>query len=162
MLLISGRFYPYRFKYRECKESSRKLRSTYDHDLIGKVCLAIYDYHHDQHICYELNDDAENLYEQIFDRYNEQFNLKYAGNLLFIEIFHRICTTLAAFVMFYVCTVTMLHITIISFVVSDEEDPMSSQPKLEFSERCEISVRTKAAELIGRLATVLWIYCNGT
>ena len=61
------------------------MRETYDGQLIGKVCLAIYDYHHDQHICYELDDDAECLYETIFDRYNEQFNLKYAGTTCFCK-----------------------------------------------------------------------------
>ena len=36
----------------------------------------------------------------------------------------------------------------------------SSQPELETSEHEEIFVRTKAAELVGRLACVLSIYCH--
>ena len=37
----------------------------------------------------------------------------------------------------------------------------SSQPELEISEQQEIFVRTKAAELVGRLSCVLSIYCHG-
>ena len=37
----------------------------------------------------------------------------------------------------------------------------SSQPELNSKEKAEISVRTKATELIGRVACVLWIYCEG-
>ena len=36
----------------------------------------------------------------------------------------------------------------------------SSQPELETSEHEEIFVTTKAAELVGRLACVLSIYCH--
>ena len=36
-----------------------------------------------------------------------------------------------------------------------------SQPELNTEEKSEISVRTKATELIGRLACVFWVYCNG-
>ena len=37
-----------------------------------------------------------------------------------------------------------------------------SQPKLDSQQRGDIEVRTKAAELMGRLCCVLWIYWNGT
>ena len=30
--------------------------------------------------CYKLNDEAEDLYEEIFDKYNGQFNFKYSGS----------------------------------------------------------------------------------
>ena len=36
-----------------------------------------------------------------------------------------------------------------------------SQPDLNEEQRADIDVRTKAAELIGRLSAVLWIYNNG-
>ena len=36
-----------------------------------------------------------------------------------------------------------------------------SQPDLSEEQRADIDVRTKAAELIGRLSAVLWIYNNG-
>ena len=37
---------------------------------------------------------------------------------------------------------------------------MGSQPDLDYMEKSEISVRTKAPELIGRLTCILWIYCE--
>ena len=52
----------------------------YDENLIGKVCLALFKIHHNKSICYKLNDEAEELYEEIFDKYNGQFNLKYSGS----------------------------------------------------------------------------------
>ena len=44
----------------------------------------------------------------------------------------------------------------------DQVDTLTdSQPTLDSQQRADIDVRTKAAELMGRLACVLWIYCNG-
>ena len=37
----------------------------------------------------------------------------------------------------------------------------ASQPELDLVEKSEISVHTKATELIGRLTCILWVYCNG-
>ena len=36
-----------------------------------------------------------------------------------------------------------------------------SQLELNRSEKSELSVCTKATEIIGRVACVLWVYCNG-
>ena len=36
-----------------------------------------------------------------------------------------------------------------------------SQPDLNNNEKSELSVRTKAIEIIGRLSCALWIYCKG-
>ena len=36
-----------------------------------------------------------------------------------------------------------------------------SQGALDYEEKAEINMCTKAPELIGRLASNLWIYCNG-
>ena len=41
------------------------------------------------------------------------------------------------------------------------ECEISSQGALDYKEKAEINVHTKAPELIGRLACNLWIYCNG-
>ena len=38
----------------------------------------------------------------------------------------------------------------------------ASQPDLDNTEKSELSVRTKATEIIGRLTCVLWVYCKGT
>ena len=37
----------------------------------------------------------------------------------------------------------------------------SSQTPLDTADKAEINVRTKATELIGRLACILWVYCKG-
>ena len=37
----------------------------------------------------------------------------------------------------------------------------ASQPDLDNTEKSELSVRTKATEIIGRLTCVLWVYCKG-
>ena len=44
------------------------MNETYDEDLIGKVCLALFKIHCEKAICYKLNDEAEDLYEEIFDQ----------------------------------------------------------------------------------------------
>ena len=38
----------------------------------------------------------------------------------------------------------------------------ASQPDLDNTEKSELSVRTKATEIIGRHTCVLWVYCKGT
>ena len=52
-------------------------------------------------------------------------------------------------------------IEIISSYNNSGESEIGSQGALDYTEKDEISVRTKAPELIGRLMYVLWIYCNG-
>ena len=47
---------------------------------MGKVCLEIFCHHHDKDIMYKLDEEATELYECIFDKYNLQFNMKYSGN----------------------------------------------------------------------------------
>ena len=95
---------------------------TYHENIVGMVLYEILKHHHDKGIHYELNPEAEDMFEEIIDNYNAQFNLKYSTH--------------------------SSHLS-------------SSQPELDTSEREEIFVRTKAAELVGRLACVLSIYCNG-
>ena len=50
---------------------------TYDPDLMGKIALALYKHHRTNHILYQFDEEAESLFETIFDKYNAQFNLKY-------------------------------------------------------------------------------------
>lgn len=88
---------------------------TYDENLMGKIALAIFEWHNGKKICYSLNGESEEAYESIVEKYNDQFNLKWA----------------------------------------------SSQENLDPLDKAEISVRTKAPELIGRLSVILWIYTNG-
>lgn len=55
------------------------MKQQYHPDLIGKISLAIYDHHKDNKVVYKLNPHAEEVYEKIAEKYNGQFNLKYAG-----------------------------------------------------------------------------------
>ena len=80
------------------------------------VLYEILKHHFEKNIHYELSLEAEDLFEEIMDNYNAQFNLKYSTSGSQIS---------------------------------------SSQPELEMSEHEELFVRTKAAELVGRLACVL-------
>ena len=78
--------------------------------------------HHKQKpITYEFDDDANTMYEQIVNKFNDQYNLKYTS----------------------------------------ASQVSASQPDLNMEEKSELSVRTKATEIIGRLSCILWIYCNG-
>ena len=86
------------------------------------VLYSILTHHYDRNIHYEFDNDAEDLFEEIIDNYNAQFNLKYS---------------------------------------TSSSQMSSSQPELDTSECEEIFVHTKAAELVGRVACVLSIYCNG-
>ena len=52
-------------------------------------------------------------------------------------------------------------IEIISSYNNSGDCEIGSQGALDYTEKDEISVCTKAPELIGRLSCVLWIYCNG-
>ena len=68
-----------RHSYSQNQEAAVQMRQKYDDDLMGKVCLEIFNHHHDKEITYKL-DEKTKLYESIFDKYNSQFNMKYSGN----------------------------------------------------------------------------------
>ena len=107
-----------RHKWKTNKEAAKDLMKIFPEHIGGMVLYQIMRHHFEQKIHYTLSSDAEELFEEIIDNYNAQFNLKYS-------------TSSSQF--------------------------SSSQPELETSEREEIFVRTKAAELVGRLACVLSI-----
>ena len=109
-------------KWKTNKEAAKELMSTYPEHIVGMVLYEILKHHFEKNIHYELSSEAEDLFEEIMDNYNAQFNLKYS---------------------------------------TSGSQMSSSQPKLETSECEEIFVRTKAAELVGRLACVLSVYCHG-
>ena len=69
-----------RHTFKVNKEAAKLINETYHEDLIGKVCLSLFKLHRDKAICYTLDEEAEELYEEIFDKYNGQFNLKYSGS----------------------------------------------------------------------------------
>ena len=62
------------------KEAEKLINQTYNEDPIGKVCSSLFKLHQGKSICYTLNEEAEDLYGEIFDKYNGQFNLKYLGS----------------------------------------------------------------------------------
>ena len=82
-------------------------------------------HHKDNHVTYALDEEGNLLYEQIVNKFNDQYNLKYTS----------------------------------------ASQVSASQPDLNMEEKVDLSVCTKATEIIGRLSCVLWIYwiyCWGT
>ena len=69
---------------KENKRAARKLLSNYDENLIGEICLHIFNYHAQNQVVYELDEDAAEVYEEMFDKYNGQFNLKYGGTNIYL------------------------------------------------------------------------------
>ena len=69
----------FRFSCAENKASARELMNKYDHNIMGQVMSHIFTHHHEQEICYTLNEEAEKLFEEITDKYSGQFNLKYSS-----------------------------------------------------------------------------------
>ena len=52
---------------------------NYDNDILGKVALELYKFHRASEMVYALDAEAEQLFEEMFDKYNGQFNMKYSG-----------------------------------------------------------------------------------
>ena len=48
---------------------------------MGMVMLKIFSIHHDKDICYTLDNEADQLFERITDKYSGQFNLKYSMSI---------------------------------------------------------------------------------
>ena len=62
------------------------------------------------------------------------------------ELFEKICDKLNGF---------------FNLKYSTSSQISSSQTPLDTADKAEINVRTKAWELIGHLACILWVYCKG-
>ena len=78
-------------------------------------------FHQDKDIIYKFDNEGDEVFEEICDKLNGLFKLKY----------------------------------------STSSQISSSQTLLDTADKAEINVRTKATELIGRLACILWVYCEG-
>ena len=50
----------------------------YDDHVVGHVMSEIFAHHSETNTCYTLDEEAEKVYENITDKYNGQFNLKYS------------------------------------------------------------------------------------
>ena len=78
---------------KENKAASRELGKLFDPNIMGVVMKAIYLHHRDKDTLYEFSQEAEEVYEDICEKYNDQFNLKWSGMhisiiiLLFIMYF---------------------------------------------------------------------------
>ena len=134
--------------FSENKHAAREMMQKYNHNIMGKIALALFKHHRSKEIVYTFDEDAESLYENIFGKYNAQFNLKYSG--------YYFLNTYVLFIT-YLYYYNYVHVHII-FLLGDSE--IGSQGALDYTEKEEICVHTKASELIGRLPCVLWIYCN--
>lgn len=66
---------------KENKIAAQQLRSIYSADIMGKIANNIYNFHKDKEIVYKLYAEAEDVYEDIVEKYNDQFNLKWSGNI---------------------------------------------------------------------------------
>ena len=53
--------------------------SNYDDHVVGQVMSKIFVHHSETDTCYTLDEEAEKVYENITDKYNGQFNLKYSS-----------------------------------------------------------------------------------
>lgn len=63
------------------KQASREQAKLFDTNMMGIVMQAIYLHHRDKDTLYELSREAEEVYEEICEKYNDQFNLKWSGML---------------------------------------------------------------------------------
>ena len=70
-----------RYTSNENRLASKILQQKYDDKITGKIANTIYNYHKDKSIMYELDAEAEVVYEEIVEEYNDQFNLKWSGML---------------------------------------------------------------------------------
>ena len=61
--------------------ASKKLQQKYDDKIIGKMANTIYNYHKDKSIMYKIDAEAEVVYKEIIEKYNDQFNFKWSGML---------------------------------------------------------------------------------
>lgn len=46
---------------------------------MAKICLGIFEHHYNEGIIYELDQQASDLYEEIYNRINQQYNRRYGG-----------------------------------------------------------------------------------
>ena len=111
----------YRYACAENRKAYKEMNETFEETYIGKVMEQILIFHQDKDILYKFDDEGDEVFEEICDKLNGLFNMKYStGSQL-----------------------------------------SSSQTPLDTADKAEINVRTKATELIGRLACILWVYCKG-
>ena len=70
-LLIKNLYNISRYTFNENRLASKKLQQKYDDKIIGKIANAIYNYHKDKSIMYELYAECEVVYKEIVEKYND-------------------------------------------------------------------------------------------
>ena len=68
----------FRHKWKTNKEAAKKLMTKFDENVVGQVLHGILLHHFNAEIKYELSTEVEELFKEIIDNYNSQFNLKYS------------------------------------------------------------------------------------
>ena len=74
------------YTFNKNRLASKKLQQKYDDEIIRKIANAIYNYHKDKSIMYELDTEGEVVYKEIVEKYKDQFNLKWSGMLQIINM----------------------------------------------------------------------------
>lgn len=74
-----------RYSFSENKKAAKVLMEDYEDDILGKIALELYRFHRTADMVYSLDADAEELFEDMFDKYNGQFNMKYSGMTVFVN-----------------------------------------------------------------------------
>ena len=64
---------------KENKQASKELKKMFHVNMMGVVMKCIYLHHLNRNIQYELSEEAESAFEDICEKYNDQFNLKWSG-----------------------------------------------------------------------------------
>lgn len=75
--------YCIRFSSKENREAYKEWSLKYDENIMGKVVTEIFNIHKDIETTYELDEEAQDLYEAIVDKFNSQFNLKYSSKFTY-------------------------------------------------------------------------------
>ena len=68
-----------RYTLKENKLAAKELDKLFDPNIMGVMMKFIYLLHRDKDTLYELSPEAEEVYEEICEKYNDQFNLKWSG-----------------------------------------------------------------------------------
>ena len=77
-ILVISHLLILRHKWKTNKEAAKKLLAEFNENIVGMVLYNILTHHYDKNTHYEFDNDAEDLFEEIIDNYNVQFNLKYS------------------------------------------------------------------------------------
>ena len=61
------------------RQAARDIEDTFGEGLINSIADNIYKYHKEKDVMYSLDEEAQEVYDEIVEKYNAQFNLKWSG-----------------------------------------------------------------------------------